>query len=197
MAVTLITQAEYARRRGVDPTTVRDAVRAGRITLIDGKIDEEVANIQWARNTRARVTVKAVANAGQAIEAALPAVPSQSQAGPIAPPPVETAYTDARAKRERAEAERAELEVGKLAGRLVEVQAVEAGVFEVVRGLRDRVMASTAEAASAVLGLADVREIELALAEQLRAAFGNFEGDLLAAVAPKSKQSPAGSKVAQ
>lgn len=193
MAVTLITQAEYARRRGVDPTTVRDAVRAGRITLIDGKIDEEVANIQWARNTRARVTAKP-ANGGQAIEAAPPVAPPQAQPGPTVAPLVETAYTDARAKRERAEAERAELEVGRLAGRLVELQTVEAGVFEVVRGLRDRVMASTAEAASAVLGLADVREIELALAEQLRAAFGNFEGDLLAAVTPKP---PAGIKAAQ
>jgi len=35
----LITQAAYARRRGCDPTSVRDAVKAGRITLIDGKIE--------------------------------------------------------------------------------------------------------------------------------------------------------------
>ena len=184
MAVQLITQAEYARRRGVDPTTVRDAIRAGRITLIDGKIDEDVANIQWERNTRARITAKA-ANAGQASLDPTPAGRPPGQAEPPAAPMGDSAYSDARTKRERAEAERAELEVGKLAGRLVEVQSVEAGVFEVVRGLRDRVMSCTAEAASAVLGLADVREIELKLAEHLRAAFGNFEADLLAAVSPK------------
>lgn len=53
-AAQLITQAEYARRRGVAKSAVAKAVSEKRITLIDGKIDPEFADFQWARNTRAR-----------------------------------------------------------------------------------------------------------------------------------------------
>lgn len=46
-----INQAEYARRRGVSREAVRKAVQDGRITLINGKIDPAVADIQWQQNT--------------------------------------------------------------------------------------------------------------------------------------------------
>lgn len=49
--IELINQAEYARRRGVSREAVRKAVSGGRITLIDGKIDPAVADIQWQQNT--------------------------------------------------------------------------------------------------------------------------------------------------
>lgn len=48
-----INQAEYARRRGVSREAVRKAVQDGRITLINGKIDPVVADIQWQQNTNA------------------------------------------------------------------------------------------------------------------------------------------------
>lgn len=54
MNVELITQAEYARRRGVAKSAVAKAVAERRITLIEGRIDPSVADIQWERNTRAR-----------------------------------------------------------------------------------------------------------------------------------------------
>lgn len=50
----LITPAEYARRRPCHHTAVLKAIKTGRISLIDGKIDPEVANIQWDKNTRPR-----------------------------------------------------------------------------------------------------------------------------------------------
>ncbi|WP_289241706.1 hypothetical protein [Delftia sp.] len=50
----LVTQAEYARRRGVAKSAVAKAVKEQRIALIDGKIDPAVADIQWQQNTRAR-----------------------------------------------------------------------------------------------------------------------------------------------
>ena len=54
MAVQLLTKSAYARHRGCDEKAVRKAIAEGRISTIDGKIDPEVADIQWARNTRAR-----------------------------------------------------------------------------------------------------------------------------------------------
>lgn len=47
----------YARHRGVSHTAVQKAIDSGRISVIPGKngrvkIDPEVADIQWAKNTR-------------------------------------------------------------------------------------------------------------------------------------------------
>lgn len=47
----LITQAEYARHRGVSRAAVKHAVDAGRITLIDGKVDLEKADRDWRSKT--------------------------------------------------------------------------------------------------------------------------------------------------
>ncbi|MGB6054610.1 MAG: elements of external origin, partial [Burkholderiaceae bacterium] len=55
----MLTQAEYAKRRGCSAVAVHKAVKAGRISLIDGKIDPAVADIQWGRNTRARAANRA------------------------------------------------------------------------------------------------------------------------------------------
>src|SRR3989344_8607738 len=63
MAVQLLSKAAYARRRGCDEKAVRKAIAEGRISLIDGKIDPEVADIQWAKNTRARADSKRTAGA--------------------------------------------------------------------------------------------------------------------------------------
>ena len=49
----LVTMSEYARMRGCTHQAVSKAAKAGRITLIDGRVDPEVADIQWARNTSA------------------------------------------------------------------------------------------------------------------------------------------------
>jgi phage terminase Nu1 subunit (DNA packaging protein) len=105
----LITQAEYARQRGVSRAAVTDAVKSGRICLIDGKIDPEVANIQWLKNTR-----------------------TPKLAAPSTPDPVpDTAITQtlydlqlARAKRETHEANLAEMKERQRAGELVELAQV-------------------------------------------------------------------------
>ena len=48
----LISLRAYARHRDVSLTAVQKARDSGRISLINGKIDPEVADIQWAKNTR-------------------------------------------------------------------------------------------------------------------------------------------------
>lgn len=48
----LISQCEYAKRRGISREAVRQAVVSGRISLIDGKINPLVADAQWIANTR-------------------------------------------------------------------------------------------------------------------------------------------------
>lgn len=51
-AIEWMTQAGYARARGVSREAVRKAIKAGRIALVNGRIDPAMADGQWARNTR-------------------------------------------------------------------------------------------------------------------------------------------------
>ncbi len=48
----LVSLRAYARHRGVNLSAVQKAISTNRISLISGKIDPEVADIQWAKNTR-------------------------------------------------------------------------------------------------------------------------------------------------
>jgi hypothetical protein len=47
---TLLSQRAYAKHRGVSHTAVQKAVRYGRITTIDGKLDPDVADREWREN---------------------------------------------------------------------------------------------------------------------------------------------------
>lgn len=137
--VKLMTQAEYAAHRGCSAVAVHKAVKAGRISLIGDKIDPDVADIQWAKNTRARVrNVDTPEPSGGAdlVDQAGAAAPPPATPSPT-PAPADSGYTAARARREAAEAEQAELELGKLRGELVYRADVMRGGFEVGRELRD------------------------------------------------------------
>lgn len=171
--IELITQAEYARRRGVVKSAVTKAVTEGRITLINGKVDQAVADIQWAQNTRARAdSGRAMAqtgtNQGQAT-----LVDENAPEGRDMPPAAADGddYQSLRVRRERAAVESAERENAKEAGRLVEREPVERATFDAFRALRDAVMNIPPRAAAKVVGMADVRDIERVFTEELRAAF--------------------------
>lgn len=119
-----VSQVEYARRRGVDPTSVRDAIRAGRITLIDGKIDPTIADVQWERNTRKRA---------RAVDERRP-----DAAAPVPTEP--NGYHDARARREQAEAELAELRLAELRGELVRASSVRANLGKRLVAMRESLL---------------------------------------------------------
>lgn len=145
----LLTQADYARHRkaaglpGGSREAVRKAVDEGRISLINGKIHARLADEEWERNTRARMSPQA-AGAAPAPVAAVPDLVDQvageevnAPAEPTAPPVADTGYTAARARREQADADVAEMNARKMRGELVEWVAVTRGGFEVGRDLRD------------------------------------------------------------
>lgn len=184
MAVRLLSKAAYARHRGCDEKAVRKAIAEGRISAIDGKIDPEVADIQWAKNTRARGdSGRAVAGntveAGQGMPAASEA-PSGPESGPAAP-----GYADYRAIREKAEAEMAQRANAKDAGLLVERSRVERGMYDVMRAFRDSVMTIGQRSAPRCIGLADARDIEHVITDETRKALEGFEARLAALLPPK------------
>jgi hypothetical protein len=175
VAVTLITPTAYSRHRGCDEKAVRKAILAGRISTINGMIDPAVADIQWAQNTRARVDRRSKAPAaGDATQPPAHAVDAPTQpAGPAGT--ADPGYADARARRERAEAEEAEIRVARSSGRALDRERAERGAFDAFRELRDAAFAACKSQARRVHGLTEMREIELALEEELREAFTGWE----------------------
>lgn len=179
--VELITQSEYARRRGVAKSAVARAVREGRITLINGRVDQAVADIQWAKNTRARAD-SGRSTALAATAGATPALlPENAATAPDLPAGVQADddYQSLRVRRERAQLETAERENAKAAGQLVEREAVERGTFDTFRALRDAIMSTPVRAAAKAVGLADTRDIERVFTAELRQAFDDAEARLM------------------
>lgn len=140
--VNLLTQAEYAKHRGCSAVAVHKAVKAGRISLIEGKIDPVVADLQWRANTRARQMPQS--GAGAASGAPGPDLVTQADGqgsadeAPAPAPASESGYSAARARREMADAEKAEMETAKLRGAMVMREDVDRAFFEQYRELRDR-----------------------------------------------------------
>lgn len=186
----LLTQAEYARSRkdrglpGGSREAVRKAVDEQRISAFgpDKLIDLQLADSQWARNTRARVG--STDGSGQLQDAAGDLL-SQSGEGvqvpTSAPASVQepSGYTAARVRTEMANAQLAELELAKKRGEVRDVADITRGGFDIARELRDAMDSSVNTLATelAVLDNADAcarvlrqhnRTIQLMLAERLR-----------------------------
>ena len=135
MAVELVTQAEYARRRGVAREAVRKAVAEGRVSLIEGRIDPTVADVQWSTNTRARADAgKATTDTGKVVAGAAAGKLSKGEEG--------EGYWGARSRREEAEASLAELELAAKAGSLIDRAGVEMAMETAFRLVRDAIMAT-------------------------------------------------------
>ena len=173
--VELITQAEYARRRGVAKSAVAKAVKEGRITLIDGKIDPAVADIQWAQNTRARADAGRPASEQAERVGDAPQAANNASQAPDSASTAKDDYQALRVRREMAAVEREERENAKEAGLLVSRTAARTGVFDAFRALRDEILSAPQRAAPGVVGLGDTRDIERVFTEELRKAFENAE----------------------
>ncbi|MBU3740260.1 MAG: hypothetical protein FGM55_15075 [Rhodoferax sp.] len=129
--VQLITQAEYARRRNCTEGAVRRAVRDGRISLIDGKIDPVAADAQWARNTRVRAGSHATDDAN------LNAGAQRGRGQAEGAEDEGSSYWHSKSRREQAEAELAELRLAELRGILVREEEVRASLSRRVATLRE------------------------------------------------------------
>lgn len=172
----LISQAEYARRRAVSRPAVTQAVKEGRISLIDGKIDPEVADIQWAKNTRNPKTPSPPAP-----------LADRSSTDPLpdtAIPQIAYDLQLARAKRETHEANIAEMKERQKAGELVELVAVEktsADIFAQTRNALERIPDKLAERLAAETDTFACRELLITEIEQTLA-------DLAAALTAMAEQ---------
>ena len=158
-ASALLSQADYAKHRGCSAVAVHKAVKAGRISLVDGLIDPAVADSQWTQNTRARM------NSNAHTLGAHPG--SQSESGGNSPGEV-VDYWTARAMRETSEAKMAGLKLAEMQRRLIPKDQATSAVYTAFRHLRDSLSALPRKAAPAMAIATDVREVEACLSDALR-----------------------------
>jgi hypothetical protein len=163
--VQLITQAEYARRRGCTEGAVRRAVRDGRISLIDGKIDPVAADAQWARNTRVRAGSRATDDVNLS--------GSGNTGGRIAGDDDDdedsaTGYWKSRARRERAEAELAELKLAEMQGQLVRADDWSAALAKRAAAFREGLLQIPSRLSAQLAAESDQARIHTLIEDELR-----------------------------
>jgi hypothetical protein len=136
-----MTQKEYAAERGCSAVSVHKAIKAGRISLIEGKIDPAVADIQWAANSRARAPHRKPADQA-AVRPSSPA-PSAAPLDSEVPAPAEDSpndYWDARSRRETAEAAIAEMKEAEMRGTLIRADSVRNAWANKISAARDALL---------------------------------------------------------
>lgn len=162
--------ARHRAERGLVGRTlhaVQRAIADGRITPIDGKIDPEVADIQWAEKTDAVQQARG-ARGGHA-----PRPDADPPRSVPAPAGDRDGYFATKERRERAEAELAELELKERRGELVKKADVERATFAVQRAVRDRMTGIPDRIAPIVAAETDVAACHAIIAAEIRAALGD------------------------
>lgn len=159
--VNLMTKAEYARHRGCSRVSVGKAVKEGRISEVDGKIDPAVADVQWQQNSRARVS-----QARPAAGVAMPGKPDEAS-GPAD-------YWVSRGRREAAEAEMAEMKEAEMRGKFLKKTEVDSAIFEIARALRDGLTNCARRIAADVAALTSAEDCEAVIDREHRALLDNM-----------------------
>jgi hypothetical protein len=162
----LISQAEFARLIGVARQSVNKAIKTGRISTSDGKIDPEIASKQWAKNTDPSAPNGIMA--GDLFPHMKPAKIVKKKSRATSKPgadhngdaPAGTAtYIAHRARREAAAAETAELNLRKLRGELVVAEEVRQAAFIHARRCRDLLLALPERLAPTLAAITDPDEL--------------------------------------
>lgn len=137
--VNLMTQAQYARHRGCSKVAVGKAVKAGRISLVNGLIDATVADIQWKANTRARVST--VSQPQLALDGE-GSTRLHTVETPTEPEVKDDGYRENRTRREMAEANMAELKEAQMRKEILSRDEATRAAFEIGRQVRDALSSS-------------------------------------------------------
>lgn len=160
----LITQAEYARRRGCSKQAVSKAVKAGRLTLIDGMIDPEIADRQWARNTDPQQQERGAPEQFEVTQRRAVAL-TDADGGSASGDPM---LVKEKARTERLRAELLEIELRQRRGELVEAVDARRVQFNLARTTRNALLALPPRLAPIFASMTDASEIERLFDSELR-----------------------------
>lgn len=175
----------YARHRGVSLRAVQKALASGRIAAReDGRLDADVADRNWARNTapRPRPASKPVSRV-PIKEVASPASPQSShhhsdppRREPPEPPKLESGleYSKARAVRESYLARLAKIDFEERTEKLVSRDEIQVAAFNRYRTFRDGMLNIPDRLAAVLAAEADPRQVHELLSTEIRKALTEF-----------------------
>lgn len=153
---------QYAKHRGVSHTAVEKAVKQGRIQLTpDGKIDPEVADRDWSRNSS---PVNAPRRPFRT-----PTVGEGPASGPT--------YAQSRAVRELYLARLAKIEFEERAAKLVSRDEVTVAAFTKARTVRDNLLNIPDRLAAMLAAEVDPTQVHQILSDEIRKALIELSGD--------------------
>ena len=190
----LVTQAEYARMRGVSREAVRRALLTQRVTGIpDAKgrlmVDPEVADIQWARNTdstqQQRGAPEQFERTQERAETALSGSTTRgaAPAAPDAPEPTDNPLlVKAKTDTELIRRQLLELELRERSGELVRRDDFERAYALKLMTARDALEGIPDRIAAKVTAETDVNVVHALLTEELRLAMRSATGEAPAGV---------------
>jgi hypothetical protein len=163
----LISQREYARRRGISHMAVQRAVNTGRISTVEGKIDPDLADREWRENTdQSKPRNRITGNPKHARIAGEPSEPMDFGAADGASGTA-SGYAKARAARELYQAQLAKLELDRQRGILVRADEVRLGAFNMARKARDQLIALPERVAAILAATQDPAEVQRILEEEI------------------------------
>lgn len=150
----ILTISAYARHRGCALYAVQKAIASGRISVLpDGRIDSEVADVEWAQNTRPS-NQKRQDDEGESFGAAQ--------------------YTKARAIRENYLARLAKIEYEERVGSLVSKDEVQVASFNKFRQFRDGMLNIPDRVAAMLAAETDAAKCYEILSTEIRKALNEF-----------------------
>lgn len=154
----LLTQKDYAERKGWSKQYVNQLVRQGRISLIDGKIDPVAADVALASSRDPSHSVRA------------PRVSDPTNGREGSSPPPQHTYTKVRTLREHYRTMREKLDYEAAANKVVSREEVSTALTTAARHLRDAALnlaPGLAAELSSRLGI-DGREVQVIAEEYVR-----------------------------
>lgn len=146
----LVSQSEYARRKGVSKQFISRLIQKGVISLTDGKIDPMQADKQFK-------------NAKDPARDGLRKSDSKIKKGT-------SSYWEARTAREQTRAKRERLEYEKAIGQVVDAEEVRLAAFNCGRALRDAIFNLPDRLSPILAAETDPRKVNQILHKELRTA---------------------------
>jgi hypothetical protein len=188
MSVEPMSLRAYARYRGVSLRAVQKALKSGRISAReDGRLDADVADANWARNTapRPHTPGRPASKVATTMLAAPTAAPERAHhhsdthtaaRQPVEPPRLESGleYSKARAVRESYLARLAKIDFEERTEKLVSRDEMQVAAFNRYRTFRDGMLNIPDRLAAVLAAEADPRQVHDLLSTEIRKALTEF-----------------------
>ena len=181
-------QAAFARRMGVNKSTICRGAKNGRLVLsTDGRIEVEASLVRWAETSGGRddVAARHAANRGAEIPKAQPGddrpVAGQNNDATNQPNPVQRtseSRSDAQARKESAAADLLEMEKAKLQGNLIPREDVDTALKAFATATRSRLDVLADQLAPVVAPVTSMSGVHALLSEYFRQVLAGIADDL-------------------